>query len=404
MASIDDRRYVLRDGVKVRTSYRGDKPWRARWREYPGGPQQSAHFARKAEAEAHLTEVGHQLLTGSYADPTAGKMTIGAYSKEWTSRRHWRPSTRDRIERELRLHILPGLGDRQLRSLRREHVEKWAAELALAPSSVGTVHATLVALLAAAIDDGRLVRNHAAGAHLPTKDGLLVVPMEVAEVRDFTTTLAEHVRAAGVLVAATGLRQGELFGLSLDHIDFLRRELRVDRQLYTPKSGLPVLAPVKSANSNRTIALNTLALDVVSAHTKAFGTGRDGLVFHIDGRPVSRTMAGTYARRATKKRRTATAAALRETEPTLTPAERTAKARRTVAHYTWHDLRHHHASTLLSEGVSPALVAERLGHTVKTLLSTYAHVIRSDEDRLRRIVDGVLGVSVEDWLRTEEAS
>ena len=67
---------------------------------------------------------------------------------------------------------------------------------------------------------------------------------------------------------------------------------------------------------------------------------------------------------------------------------------------TWHDLRHHHASVLLSAGVSPALVAERLGHDVATLMSTYAHVIRSDEDRVRAIVDGSLG-SAEDWLRTE---
>jgi site-specific recombinase XerD len=68
---------------------------------------------------------------------------------------------------------------------------------------------------------------------------------------------------------------------------------------------------------------------------------------------------------------------------------------------TWHALRHHHASVLLSNGVSPALVAERLGNDVKTLLSTYSHVIRADEDRVRAIVDETLGVSIADWSRTE---
>ena len=67
---------------------------------------------------------------------------------------------------------------------------------------------------------------------------------------------------------------------------------------------------------------------------------------------------------------------------------------------TWHDLRHHHASMPLSRGVSPALVAERLGHDIKTLIRTYAHVIRPDEDRVRAIVDDSLGASAEDWLRT----
>jgi integrase len=72
--------------------------------------------------------------------------------------------------------------------------------------------------------------------------------------------------------------------------------------------------------------------------------------------------------------------------------------------FGWHDLRHHHASLLLSRGISPALVAERLGHDIKTLLRTYAHVIRSDEDKVRAVVDETLGQTVEDWLRTEGVS
>jgi hypothetical protein len=45
-------------------------------------------------------------------------------------------------------------------------------------------------------------------------------------------------------------------------------------------------------------------------------------------------------------------------------------------------------------------MAERLGHDIKTLMRTCVHVIRSDEDRVRSIVDESLGVSAEDWLRT----
>jgi hypothetical protein len=55
----------------------------------------------------------------------------------------------------------------------------------------------------------------------------------------------------------------------------------------------------------------------------------------------------------------------------------------------------HPASVLLSKGVSPALVAKRLGHDLKTLLCTYAHVIRQDEDRVRAIVDVALGGDAE---------
>jgi hypothetical protein len=58
---------------------------------------------------------------------------------------------------------------------------------------------------------------------------------------------------------------------------------------------------------------------------------------------------------------------------------------------------------LLSAGVSPALVAERLGHDVATLMRTYAHVIRSDDDRVRAVVEASFAEAAEEWLRSDDA-
>ena len=204
------------------------------------------------------------------------------------------------------------------------------------------------------------------------------MPLSVDQVHDVAAAMPEHVRAAVVTVAGTGLRQGELFGLCVDRVDFLGRELRVDQQLWSPRRGPAVLRPPKSRNSFRTVALSSVEVDALAAHIGAFGPGRDGLVFHLEGRPIVRAQGGKYARKA---------AASAELEG-----------------FGWHDLRHHHASLLLSRGISPALVAERLGHDIKTLLRTYAHVIRSDEDKVRPVVDATLGQTAEDWLRTEGVS
>ena len=211
------------------------------------------------------------------------------------------------------------------------------------------------------------------GARLAKAETPRFVPLSADGVRTLAHSAAEHVRAAVVVAAGTGLRQGELFGLSIDRIDFMRREVRIDRQLWTPSRGRPVLKPPKSANSYRTIAISSLVVDTLAAHVATFGTGEAGLAFHVSGLPVVRAVAAKYMR---------------------------AAARGAGVEATWHDLRHHHASVLLSAGVSPALVAERLGHDVKTLLSTYAHVIRKDDDRVRSIVDDTLGGSAEDFLRT----
>jgi integrase len=350
----------------------------ARWREFPGGPQRTKTFARKVDAERFLIDIQHRLLSGSYTPPSAGQVTVADYAAEWTARRHWAPSTADRVERELRLHILPALGQRPLSSLRRAHVEEWAAGLELAPSSVEAVVGTLAAMLSAAVTDERIARNPASGARLPRTEGAPVVPLTVTRVHGVASAMPEHVRAAVVVVAGTGLRQGELFGLCADRVDFLGRELRVDRQLWTPRRGAPVLRPPKSRNSFRNVALSSVVVDALAAHLAAFGPGRDGLVFHYEGRPIVRAQGSKYARKA------GTGAGLKG--------------------FGWHDLRHHHASVLLSRGISPALVAERLGHDIKTLLRTYAHVIRSDEDKVRAVVDETLGQTAEDWLRTEGVS
>jgi integrase len=354
---------------------RSNGKYLARWREYPGGPQRSKQFLRKADAKLHLIDVQHRLMTGTYVTPKAGQVTVGEYAAEWTGRRSWAPATQDRIARELRLHILPTLGARPLSSLRRPHVEQWVKALPLSASSSRMVYETLSNMLSAAVDDDRIVRNPAKGARLAKSESAPLVPLTPDQVRSISLAMAPHVRCGVVLAAGTGLRQGELFGLSVDRIDFMRRELRVDRQLWTPSRGRPVLRAPKSANSYRTVALGSLVLDSLAAHLAEFGTGEDDLVLHSQGRSIGRAMAAKHMR--------------------------TAIAQVDLKGLGWHDLRHHHASVLLSQGVSPALVAERLGHDVKTLLTTYAHVIRHDDDRVRAIVDESLGGSAEDWLRTE---
>lgn len=392
---------------------RPDGRWRARWREYPGGPQKAEHFRRKVDAEDFLVTVQHRLLAGTYTPPAAGKMTVAAYAEEWTGRRHWAASTTERRERELRIHILPTLGPRPLASIRRAHIEEWAAALPLVPSSVATVFETVRALFEAAVDDERIPRNPASKARLPQVETAPLVPLTVEQIRTVAAQTVEHIRGAVFLAAGTGLRQGELFGLTVDRVDFLRKEARVDRQLWSPKAGRPFLVPPKSTRSYRTVPLSSLSVDVLAAHVAAHGQGEFGVVFHIDGRAVSRSMGSAYLRRAVASAGGAAAKAARETasrgasqvEVERLEAEARAAVQAELGGTTWHDFRHHHASVLLSRGQSPAKVAERLGHSVAELVKTYAHAIPADDERVRSIVDETLGadgtVSAEDWLRTK---
>jgi integrase len=337
--------------------------WRARWREYPSGPQRAQHFNRKIDAEHFLVDLQHRMLTGAYTPPSAGRISLRSYAEEWTSRRTWEPATHDRVERELRLHILPVLGDWPLASLRRSHIEEWAAGLPLAVSSARIVYETLAAMLTAAVEDQRIPRNPAKGAQVPFPTAPPFRPLEPTEIQALSRVLAPHVRTAAIVATGTGLRQGELFGLSHDRLDRRRQELVVDRQLWTPATGSPVLKAPKSRRSFRTIAVTERLLEVIDRHTEAYGTGEHRLLFHIEGRPVKRAVAATYMRRASKAAGTSA---------------------------TWHDFRHHHATVLLAAGVNPSKVADRLGHDLKTLLATYAHALPSDDERVRAVIDQAL--------------
>ena len=59
-----------------------------------------------------------------------------------------------------------------------------------------------------------------------------------------------------------------------------------------------------------------------------------------------------------------------------------------LPHIRMHDLRHSHASFLLSQGVSIVAVSRRLGHkSTQQTLDTYSHMMPSEEEHILRVLD-----------------
>jgi integrase len=354
--------------------------WRARWREYPCGPQRTRQFARKIDAQRFLTRIEASQLDGTYRDPAAGRVPLREYGEAWRAAQVHRQSTADRVEVELRLRIYPEFGDRPLASVRPSEVQAWVKGLStkLAPATVELTARTLASLYRAAIRDRLVVSNPCDGVRLPEKARQRVDPPSVEVVRALDAVVPARFRAAVTLGAGAGLRQGEAFGLTVDRVDFLRRSVRVDRQLVTPKSGAPSLGPPKRPASVRTIPVGRVVTDVLAAHLARFDPGPDGLIFTGEnGRAVTRNRAADVVR----------AAATKAGAPEV----------------RFHDLRHFYASALIRKGLSVKVVQARLGHAsaVETL-DVYGHLWPDDEDRTRQAVDELLGGELaEDWLRTE---
>ena len=81
--------------------------YRARWREHPGGPQQTRQFARKVDAVRFLDGIRGDIAHGLYVDPNGGRTPFQDYAERWRAGQLHRPSTATQAETYLRVHAYP---------------------------------------------------------------------------------------------------------------------------------------------------------------------------------------------------------------------------------------------------------------------------------------------------------
>lgn len=359
-------------------SKRPNGMWLARYRRVPGGPQTTKTFKRKVDAQNWLDEVTASIVTGQYVAPKAGKITLEEYAEQWRATRMHRHSTAVQVEGSLRRYVYPYLGNRPLESILPSDIQGLVRRLSatLSPSTVRVVHRHLSAILKAAVKDRRIASSPCVGTSLPKVSKARVVPISTEQVRSLVEAVPKRQRALVVLAAGTGMRQGEVFGLTVDRVDFLRRTVRVDRQMSVVNGQAPVFGPPKTEASVRDIPLPKVVVEALAEHLSEFPVGPDGLVFTgREGQPYRRSAFWASWQRATKKAG--------------------------LEGFTFHGLRHYYASLLIRHGESVKTVQARLGHaSASETLDTYSHLWPDSDDRTREAVDLALGTA-EDSLRTE---
>jgi integrase len=362
--------------------------WRARYRD-ASGTEHAKHFDRKIDAQRWLDEVTASVVTGQYVDPRAGRIAFREYAEHWRVAQMHRPSSQRHIETMLRRHAYPTFGERPLSSVLPSEIQAWVKGLhavdgdrkALAPATVGVVHGIVSSVFKAAVRDRRIMANPCEATRLPKIERPNVCPPTSEQVGRLLDAFPEpELRAVVTFTAGTGLRQGEVFGLTVDRVNLLRREVTVDRQLVQVPRQPPRLGPPKTNASLRTVPLPQVVVDALAAHLADFPPGPDGFVFTLGGQPVTRQSFGRLWR----------------------PAARTAGLPEGTG---LHLLRHFYASLLIRYGESVKTVQARLGHaTAVETLDTYSHLWPDSADRTRDAVDTQLGggcSAVADYLRTD---
>jgi integrase len=183
-----------------------------------------------------------------------------------------------------------------------------------------------------------------------------------------------------VVGAGTGLRQGELFGLQVADVDYLRRLLAVERQVQPAPGGAAEPGPLKNRASYRTVPVGAVVIDALAAHLAAYPARGAEYVFRDEvGRPLYRNRFNSTV-------------------------WRPARVAAGVPEAGCHDLRHFYASALIRAGLSVRAVSDRLGHANAAMtLNTYAHLWPDDEDRSRRAIDDLFRRDVPRLRPAQEA-
>ncbi len=301
----------------------------------------------------------------------------------WLPSRAWDARTREEMERRLNRHVLPKLGDKRLDQLARSPtiVSGWLAGLPVGARYADEILHTLSTVLSAARDDGRMASNpcQAGSVRAPKPVRRKLVPWTAAQVATARASMPEQFQAMADCAAGLGLRQGEIIGLPLDCVDFLRRTVHVRVQVRRVR-GQRVFAPPKSRRE-RDVPLPGNVSVALAEHVRRFPPVKVTLPWlEPGGKPHAETLIFTGSRRS----------ALSATywdKSVWRPAARAAGMAPSRENGL-HALRHHYASTLLRNGIDVKRVSAWLGHTSAAFtLATYIHLLGDDDGRDVRDVE-----------------
>ena len=350
------------------------------WIHTAEGPKRRYISGKKREnVRDKLAKALSQRADGLVFD--AGTMTIGEYLDRWLAdvRDTVRKSTHEGYEYAIEPHIKPALGRIKLKDLNPAQI-RWfyrdRLDSGFSPATVHKQHVVLHKALKAAVADGLIPRNAAAGLKLPRITREEIAPLTEEESRRLLETVrGARLEALYVLALSTGMRLGELLALKWEDVDLEGRRLRVRRTL-THAGKAFVLGEPKTKNSRRTIRLTKGAISALKAHLsrQLEEMERMGSLYQPGGL-IFATEGGTIVNPSNLRSRSF--------KPLLKRAD--------LPPIRFHDLRHTCATLLLSKSVNPKVVSEMLGHaSISITLDIYSHLLPDMQEKAVEALENML--------------
>lgn len=364
--------------IRKKTVTKGGKPytyWEARFTvgfDPQTGKQIQRSISGKTQKEVaqKLREITTELDQGSYQEPT--KMTLGEWLDIWLIEysANLKPMTQQTYSEQVGNHIKPELGRIKLKDLKTHMIQRFYNSMVngnrpLSAKTIKNIHGVLHRALQQAVSNNLIRDNPATACVLAKVQKPEIKPLEPKEIHLMLQEAKDDDYQNLFTVALfTGMRQGELLGLSWDCVDFETGVITVKQQLQH-KDGKYFLCSPKS-NKPRRMLPAPLVLDALKAEQKKqqFAQMQAGEVWSNPFNLVFTDASGkNLVRRTVVKHFKAIA------------------GRVGAGNARFHDMRHSFAVTSLLAGDDVKTVQENLGHaTAAFTLDVYGHVT----DQMRR--------------------
>lgn len=304
-----------------------------------------------------------------YFEPT--RMTLGEWLDIWISDFlvSAKPRTIEGYKANCKNHIKPALGAIRLSELTVIDVQRFYNNLRyvdsnkrLSPKTVKNIHGTLHKALEKAVRLGYIRSNPSDKPELPKIQKAEIKPLDDEQISRFLKAISGHeYEYVYIVTLFTGLRQGEVLGLTWDCIDFDKGTIVIKKQLQKVRGtkGEYVLASTKNGKT-RSLTVASYVMAVLRAQRIKQIEDK----FRIAGswnNPLNLVFTNPLGQH-------------------LCPHTVYLKFKKIVngiglPDARFHDLRHSYAVAALRSGDDIKTVQENLGHySAAFTLDTYAHV------------------------------
>lgn len=234
--------------IRQKTVIRNGKEytyWEARYTigfDPKTGKQRQKSISGKTQAAVaqKLREVTAEIGRGTYVEPC--KLLTGEWLNTWEQDYtvDLKPSSVESYRYQIKNHIRPELGLVPLDKLTPQVVQHFYNDLikkrGLSPGSVHHIHNILHNALQQAVEIGYLRDNPSTRCKLPRIEKKELKPLDEAAIRRFMEAAKNHpYEILFIVTLFTGMRRGEVLGLTWRCVDFDGGTLLVDRQLQRVK-------------------------------------------------------------------------------------------------------------------------------------------------------------------------